>query len=437
MSNILSRPFKDAVALEMIDFQSDNFGINLEQKISEIADRITSGRDGVDDLYIDVENIIFKRLGIKILLITNSEIAAVLPFFPNKNHIFIDKYYRGNFNIEDQDKLLEVSNNKKGFVDIEKAKVGGLFSEYRSNVYINFKFLVKDLKINNAEITAILLHELGHIFYALEYSDRLESSNQILTSIAKDIISKKTNKDLTYIYKELKSINDNVTPEDIDKIINGNKIISGYHWFKNLIGVVETQLRNGKYDETSFEQMADNFVSRFGYGRSLITGLDKLHTMFEDPAKFKSLYLFYNITSTFQFAIGVLISTIAIVSGLYLLGVILSISLISILRFSGEDFKNYTYDDLKIRYKRVRQQLIEALKNLKLNEKDTKELIMQIEDIDKVMDNTYSNKYILEKIANVIFKKSKDAKTSIEEQQILEDLANNDLFLMASKFKTL
>ncbi len=92
-------------------------------------------------------------------------------------------------------------------MDIEKAKLGGFFSDYEHSVYMNFTELVTTFKMEPGEITAILLHELGHGFYACEYSDRHASSNQILSNLSKELAKDKVKRNPDYIYKELVKLN--------------------------------------------------------------------------------------------------------------------------------------------------------------------------------------------------------------------------------------
>ncbi len=455
MKGIIMKPVKNIIAMEVIDYQDGNFGNELETAVSKIYDKIrggvtdtaTTGNDtnstvnvtiaNIGENLAEIEKLVKNRFGFQIKLIHNSELAAVLPFYPNKNHIFINEYFRGNFTIDDQEKILKKMTDKKGTINLEKAKVGGVFTEYENQLFINFNSLIKVFNLSSGEITAVILHELGHIFYALEYSNRLESTNQVLANIAAEIGSKKKNKDLVYIYKELKSVNDKVTEEDVDQMVNGGGIIPGYKWFKNIIQTVETQMKNKKYDETSFEQMADNFASRFKYGRELVTGLDKLHLTFGSDEKSLPIYLFSELISLMAFAAFATFTLVFFSGGAIFAGILFGLITFLTFRGSGDDIKDYTYDQLKVRYNRIRHQYIERLKVLSLPDKVTKVLINQIQEIDEIMDETSKRKYLLTRIANAIFTNARNASNSIDEQILLEDLAHNDLFLKSAELKTL
>lgn len=426
---------KNYIALEMIDFQDNSFGIQIEAIVSKIQIAINEGELFVNET-AELQSLIFKRTGLRVVLVTDTTLAAILPFYSNKHSIFIADLFKGNFPIKDQDKILNQSHDKKGYVDIKKAKVSGVFSEYTNRLWINFSMLFNHYSASPGEVTAILLHELGHAFSVCEYSDRLESNNQILANVAIEIMSAKKEKDLSYIYRELSKVNKNTTEEEVETLVNGNKVIAGYTWFKTVIGSVSSQTSNGKYDETSFEQLADNFSARFGYGRQLITVLDKLHDYFGNPEKNKTWNSLRHI-STALFSYFYLALTAFSLSAIFPIGLYLSLVGFIVLMVSGENFKDYTYDELKIRYKRIRREYVELIKTLDIPSEELKTILDNIYFMDNIVNNTHRYNSIVSKIANVLFSSNRKANQAIQEQQLLEELAMNDLFISAATLKTL
>ncbi len=104
---------------------------------------------------------------------------------------------------------------------------------------------------------------------------------------------------------------------------------------------------------------------------------------------------------------------------------------------SGENHKDYTYDELKIRYKRVRNEAVNRLKDLNCPTEVVRPILDDIYFMDKIISETYRVSLASEKIANFIFKSAKDAKASVDEQQLLEELAMNDLFIASAELRTL
>ena len=67
---------------------------------------------------------------------------------------------------------------------MKNAKVGGIFSEYETPIYMGYYFL-RSLRFSAREILAILAHEIGHCFVAYEMAFRTIRTNQVLSAAAK------------------------------------------------------------------------------------------------------------------------------------------------------------------------------------------------------------------------------------------------------------
>ncbi len=431
------------IAMEMIDFQSDTFGQDIEVLMTKIQSKALSGEykthnqlNKSPELEM-LTSLIFNRLGLKVEFIVNSAMAAILPFYSNKNHVFLNDMFRGGFSIREQEKILRKAQDKAGFVNSHKAKVGGIFSEYENLVYMNFYDMFKVYKMSPGEMTAILLHELGHGFYACEYADRLESNNQALANVAQELASKKDSKDMIYIFRELEKVNSKITEEEVDKLINGNRVIAGATWFKVIVGGVRNQMDNSKYDDSSFEQMADNFAGRFKYGRQLMTGLEKLHALLGNVNKHPKWMAVLSMLQLARFVALAAFTMVMLFGGLIPHALLYGVLTFLTLRTAGEDFKDYTYDELKIRYKRVRNEYVELLKDLKIPKQQLDDTLADIYLMDSMINETHRYNNLLAPLANFIFSDAKAANKSIIEQQMLESLTFSDLFVKSAELRSI
>lgn len=438
-------PNMSSFALEMIEVQNDNFGKDLEALhtvLKEIIIKNNIRAKDVAELKVinDIKKLVHTRLGLNVRFITNSIIAAVMPFYPGPNHVFMHKMFKGDLMVPDQKAFIKKNEGKKGSVDLKKAKVSGTFSEYEVKMYMNYIDLFKELKASPAEATAILLHELGHAFYSCSYSDRIDTTNQILSDIATNLTGKK---DLTteIVYKEITKLNPNVTEAYIDEIVNGNRVIAGPKLAKVIFEGFHHQLKDETYDRTSFEAMADNFAGRFGYGRPLITGLEKLGHLYQSPDYYTSM----RMSMYWGQIILLTVLTIAVIGlvGFTIPAVIISSLIITFFIYAwGEANKDYTYDDTKFRFNRVKQDMINQLKPLL--EKDDgaskaqiKQLLDNIEDAQRAMDEVKPFSLLFSTFSNFVFPSNRKARQSVKEQQLIESLAANDLFIKAASLKTL
>ncbi len=425
-------------AFERIDHQNDDFGNRIEALVAQLAEDIrTNGwkNKNLNDYPIvtKIERVIFLRLGLTVGIITNSHLAAIMPFYSNRNHIFLNNYARGNINLRDQSKILSTFKDKRGWVDTKAAKLGGIFSEYKHAMYINFGHMVTELELTPSEITGAILHELGHAFEACYYADRADSTNQVLSSIFRAVINPESDVKIDYIYKEVEKITDKVTKEEIDNILHGPRVIAGVAWFKAVIKIVQSQTKNDKYNETAFEEAADSFAGRFGYAKQLTLTLEKIHA--------NNLY---KRDSVLVFAYLMDFAVIGLYAGLILMAISASavplvlmviISNLALLSMSGEDSLDYTYDTLKLRYKRIRQDLVDRLKNSELSKSDIENVLDSIYAIDDAIQSTNEYKSVYTRLANLVFSGSRDALQNINAQQLMETLASNDLFINAAELK--
>jgi len=432
------------LSLEMIEFQgNDQFGVEMEAIYAKLQKKILDGGYKTYGNVQDSEEVallsrlITARLGLKVDIIVDSAPAAILPFYSNKNHVFLNEFFRGNFSIRNQEKILRKSVGKAGTVNTQKAKVGGIFSEYENLLFLNFHDLFETFKLSAPEVVAVTLHELGHAFYACEYADRLETNNQILANVARELMDNKEKKDMVYVYRELEKVNPKITEEEVDKLINGNRVIAGYTWFRAVVGSVASQMQNDKYSQSSFEQMADNFSSRWGYGRQLISALEKLHGHMGSPESSRGMLFFISMMQTLYFLVITTFAVFSLTIGAIPMALFLGIVSFAMLRLSGEDAKDYTYDELKIRYKRIRNEYVEMLKTLKLPKEALKDTLEDIERMDRSIQETHRFSSVLTAVANFIFSSARDADRSIREQQMLEELSFNDLFVKSAEFKTI
>lgn len=432
------------VSMEMIAHQTDDvFGRQLEREVSSILDKYDSGeysraRDAAGSMEIkNIEKLISKRLGIKTTFYTDGPIAAIIPLYPNKNSIFLQDVYRGRISDRDQNRIIKEMEKTSGWVDTKKAKVGGIFSSYEHKVFMNFQLFAGLFRTKADMVVAILLHELGHAFHGIEMSNRLATNNQVLANVSQALHADKAYSKKDYIYKELKSINSKVTEEDIDALLSDKQVVPGVKWFDVVIGSVNQQLEDNKYDETSFEQLADGFAARFGYGRQIVEGLESLYRVYPTAETNETIYKFERMSEWVTLiGLGLLLgaSIVAGAVGALLLST-MAISMSLFLHNSRVDYK--TYDDLKIRYKRVRQQFIARIKEVKLSNKELKEIIDEVHTLDNIISETRVHTPLWTSISNFFFRTGTRAEQTMANQQLTEELVLNDLYLKSSELKVL
>lgn len=449
-----------STAMETIDFQKkDPFPLALSVMFEELMDKVkrnvykSSNETRRSEYKEKIENLIYDRFGIKTKVDLGAYTAgAVIPFLMNFNHSFNEHAatWREYGLLADQEKALANIKSKEGTIDLARAKLGGFFSEFEHNMWLGVKVWV-DIGLQPMEGVAITIHEIGHAFTYYEFSDRMSSTNRVLSELAKEVSTTNDPKKKSYILKDL-DFGKKLSDSDIDTIINSpNKIIIGARLFKLMHLSVKDQMDMLYYNRTTSEQMADNFAAKFGVGRYLVSGLDRLSHAYFDPDKYRSLRILnttidlVKATVLIGFTIFTLMSPVLILTAvgggsifMGVLGLLFLYFMIYVGLWSERESNQYmTYDHLKDRYTRVRQQAIQELKDTTLDPEYVKNRLQDIELIDKAIESTVTYRSVFNLLFRIVSSDDRDAKATIEINRDLEALANNDLYLMSAKLSTL
>ena len=430
------------IAKENILFQNnDSFGYKLEAVITEIREKLKD-KENISNELKQIEEIVFDRLKMKIKLkVKGGPIAATAPFIVSSMHALYNYRFQNIpffrlFNLNLNNGSLGKLNDKTGFIDYDKVELGGVFSEQQTVVWMDFPELFSTYKLTTPEVTAVLLHELGHVFHIFSYSVKLETTNSVLNEIVKaKTESRQLRQDV--VYKKLKTINPELREKEVESLLSGTGVAGSVEWIRLVTGsdsnLVKSQTSNSKYDNTTSERLADDFASKFGYGKHVMLALEKF------PSQSYTEQPFYQLNQLI-FELASMVATYGI--GVSLLGIAPVVMVTTIASFvllklsnSGEDSKDYTYDNGFRRYKRIRNSIIEIIKDPDLDKVTVNNYINAIEIIDSVLAKTTNKEDIYDLIMNYIYPKSKNTAENILQQQELEDLANNDIFLRAAQLR--
>lgn len=445
-----------SLGLESIDFQKDDYHLKMEKVCSDIMETIKSNiKSGAygehEDMYAaEIEkdealkkpliDLIFNRFGIKVKpLFTHDAYAAVIPSYINYNHIFAPKeapfYYEyGVFGKE----LLQIKNRKQqsATIDLEKAKVGGFFSEIEHDMFYHVPMMIKD-SLTPREFAAIITHEIGHIFTFMEYCYKLNATNQVFQSLCDEVIGKNEKKQKEIILKDYK-FGSSVKPEDIEEIINSEtKVVLGYKLFKVFKLEVTDLMNKSHYNQATSEQMADNFAVRMGLGRELVTSLDKIHRAYRNPNYGLMNVMHHVLTFTLYALAGVATIVLGIMVPIFAGFVLIAIMfLISLILGERESNLDRTYDEVKDRFMRVRHQIIEQLKDKNMPKHEIKSTLESLEEITKIVNDVGRYRGIINRMFKIFSSKDREAFNEILNMRDLEELAHNELFVSSAKLQS-
>lgn len=451
------------LSLETIHFQKDGFGKLLENWVASFRPHVPTVIDQkqvyvplkeIDNYKKQLRALLQSRFGIMTEIeLFSEEVAAVMPLYITKAHTFLDtmtRHMASKDNVFDQvddqkdfESLLK-NNNAIGWVDNKQAKVGGVFSKQPFRLYFNFTVMIHYEKLTDAEITAVILHEVGHIFSILEYSDRLNTTNRYIQDIRDELNKNNDPGRVSYILKELdRRSGKKYSFQELEK--ENNRIIFGFKLYHKTILYTQSLMPNSVYDRTTTEQQADQFSSRFGYGRHLITGLDKISSwrLSERSLGWQGFFLLlefiYHVLriSILAYSIMRSLSNGDIGSAVKFTLFSLVYFFVTIFGERGESNREYTYDDMKIRYQRIRNDMVEMVKRVELSKQELKDILVSIDQMDKIIKSRHQYRSLSDMVSNILVPANRAAVRDINDQQTLELLVSNDLFLKSAQFKTL
>jgi hypothetical protein len=348
------------------------------------------------ELYHKLEDLIKERFGLNIKVNLTDEIffsiaAIYTPLKTNMtDHIFLfSRAYEE----------LYTTKVREAYVDFKRAYVSGFYSDTTTYMNIDFHVLSLLFKINPKEITAIMLHEIGHLFEAIVYHYRTTRSNLVIENVLQELSNNKPDKARYILNNNLedkKTIysKDHLSDDRVDMLSD----IFGYY---AKVKGYDTYV----YYEVNDESMADYFSTKMGYGKELVTGLSKFYGIkpelmegVQNIAISNTSDIYKDIISNkmlkqdnIEFDLPFL--SIALGVGKTLKNVLggvvdlLSISLFTYWIRHANGRETYTYDRIEDRLRRVRNTIVNELIVRKRKGSDKlKTLVDKIDLIDKIIE---------------------------------------------------
>lgn len=434
---------------ESIDYQhGDSFPSELEAIFTEYKDLVDSGASqkvitADTELKNKLEKLIRDRLGIKVILVTDSYLAATIPNLYTVNSAVVrdairDEYKLLNVDITGAKALSsQVSGSKLVTVNAREARVSGWMADQPVPMFLNFHDLFKTTQLTVPESVAVGLHELGHVINAIQYAYAVNQANLIMKDIAESVNSGRRG-DVTYIYKELSKLDKDLSEDTVRGLLSDSPVVYGVSAFRTVMGITTSLSGSKVHDRSSSESQADSFVARFGMGEPLVTGLQKLHN---DPL-YRTAEGLNSVTNVCTFAgllfiiAGLLLNVIGgslTVTGRIILTVLSMTGILTLKEINSYSTQDREYDDNISRYKRILRNMIGALKDPSLPKEVKKTILMQIETVEGIINRSSNVPNILQKLLLLAFPADRRAQRSLLSQQKVEEVLSNQIFKMAAK----
>ena len=358
------------------------------------------------------------------------------------NHPFF-KWAHDHFTISQKDldaskvvaKIIADSSEAIGWVDRLNHKVGGLFGA------IEFDTKLSSALISNfpaERVAAILLHEIGHAFTMLEYLTGVLCRNYALGTIAQIIFKQTDNAAKVLLINSVKS--DIANAKNYPHLSNNEYQTKTGRKFTIAGDILDTQIAveakseeelaiylinaavkpfysdsgNYFYDTSGAEFLADQFAVRCGAGMDLVEGLHDIYSMHMERN------LFVRILMTLLELFFIQAPIIAVI-------ILISVAL--------TPYPIKQYDDPKDRIIRIRNEMVDALKDPDLEPKHKKRYIDDIERCNVLLREYNRYFSLIGFVVRMVFPSKRKQHNDMLLQKKLEALANNNLFTSAAKFE--
>lgn len=416
--------------LETIDYQGKSrLALELIEEIKELQKLDRVGQ--VDLQESKISKIIKKHtnLNTKINIDVGMR-AAIHPQVPSKDNVlFYDEVKTLFTNIEADKSILE-KGKFDGVIDLKNSKVYGDFTKLLSEVYLGESLLNNKSIFTPEETVAFILHELGHFFVALELLTRVSKTNYVMENATRKLLDSETKEQRIAILDQI----ENIYNEKINNKKRVAEIKKHKNYYRVLILTVASnesinQLGYNIYDVRAYEQLSDQFSTRHGLGKDLVTGLDKIHreysSYFRDYHS-KGYHILMWVMNVITFALtGYFSFLIASENGIL---IFLIVSFIKTIFDSSPN--RLVYDPPRKRFEKVKNDLVSALKDPKLSDKERDTILEDIEIIENIRKELHDdNFYFSELLWNNILPWGRDEVNKVHFNEELEKLLNNSLFL--------
>ena len=416
----------NVVADESIAFQTESaffkeLVLNLNELKKENKNKIQDS-----ELIGILSNVVKHYTGLNVIFnIGDNDPQVTIPMV-NKNNILINSFIKNHINSSDGLKMINDSNGiARGSVNLKTGMVSGIFTTVKSTIDLPISMLTSSI-YTTEEIAAITLHEVGHLFVYYEYMTRMVTTNQMLAGLSKALDNTSTAEERESVLITIKKAANLTTLDTKTLAKTTDKKIAEIVVLSNIASVTVSELGSDIYDFSTWEYLADQYTARQGAGRVLATALEKIY---------KGRWNMSFRSTTGYLAMEAL-KVFLIISPLISMGVISLRFLLSIgLILMYNDSDNPTYDRPGERIKRIRDQIVENLKNKKLNKEDIANLESDLVAIDLILKEITDRRQWLDSLYSVFSSATRKAWNQELLQKELENLATNDLFIKAAELK--
>ena len=330
-------------------------------------------------------------------------------------------------------KILPMCADMRGTLDLTRSKVTGVFTKIPTEIHMGAG-LWRHAGMTAAEVAAICLHEIGHVFTFFEMILHTATTNLTLMCAKRDINKMPSQEErVKLVYKVSESLQAKIeNPERLadPKTTAGEFLAIFMAAVANDTGIASTTGKGRKFDLRSSEVAADQWANRHGSGRDLALGLGKMFIRYTDAGR----PIFVHAVMDVLVLGGYLaLAILGITTGAIFPTVILAVTTIGYLGFLDPEFR--IYDDPKERVDRLRSDTIQNLKSNLFDDNTRKILLEDLRAIDKVIASLHDYRTIMNRLWIFLGSNRRTNYKQMRLEQELMAISNSNLWVNAAKFQ--
>lgn len=449
-SSLDSAMAKETVSLELLNAKAKRrLGIRIEAVVEKWVERREFGSFYTSEQLLELQKIVKDEMGVNVEFVINNApyINACVGVVSIPGHS--GSTYRGpgtkavtmtGSTLPQQLRTIKI--------DLDKGKITGSITDDFKNRMTLYAGLItdNDIRATVGEITAVIIHELGHVWNQYFALGDYVWLNYYLQEGVDIVLGKKPN-----IYKlEI------LTEAGLDKYGDKDALaaIKAAPTAKNVRRAIlmafqkapRHHLTSSEVDISKLreEQLADIFASRMGYARDSISFQVKIGKKFGNRYMVGSTAFAFteitkvllNIVSTVGF-LGAPVAGAALGAAVIAPIAIVAIALRLVALSMGYDSDSKIYDNDMERCAKFRLDLVAQLKVLGEDPLVREQLLADIKMADELTAIYRKNTTLYEAMQLVIQPEARRNRHQRAREEDIERLLNNDLFVAASKFNTL
>lgn len=435
-------PEANAAVRRLSEVLTKRFGFNinifLRDHLNCSTNVVVPGSFNVlngDNDWFDGMKEYFKSKGSKVY----KDIKSFIDFTKN-----IDDYYNLVYNnIKEMEKVYDKFNI---VVDNKNAKIHGLPKDFSVLLTMDLCYYLNSKGVNASvdELIAIILHEIGHNFTSFEKLYYKVKNSIVVLEAIRETVSNNVKDNITALRLVSKRLGGPVTGNgETELLIDIKNKLTGEYGDDKF----------GQINRTSAEQQADQFVSRFGMGAALATGLTR--TGYWVRPKYDELEQQIGIAILLAIVLngyaiwilaGAMVSAgtgaIVLISTMIFSAIFIANAFGTVKRVTQDYFKHINLYEMD--YQRLLRVKQDCIRQIRMLDKKTEKLLLEnllynikiVEEKLRIIDgiveykkaNSFIDKYILNNLMDT------KTKSILNINDMVQSLMENDLHY---KIKTL